>query len=289
MTTPFRKRRSNSIRAGDQPVRLIIRGDDAGVSESANRAIKLACQAGTLKNVSVMACGPAFEEAAAFLRETQSVCIGLHVTLNCEWPCSSWGPVSGAHRCASLVHPDGRFKATPYDHFCSNFCLKEAVFEVEAQLERLRSAGLTPVYLDEHMGVGWLPGLRKALATTAEREGLYDVDAVAFDRVQRKPDYLCDDAKSLMDLVHGGSADTHLHITHPDFTLTRDGWPGGMWNAKVRDADRRLLLHPHLLSDLRREGVELTTFAEAMERFRARSSATADANSVEKRIVVVQD
>jgi hypothetical protein len=266
-------------------LRLIIRGDDAGASASANRAIKLACEAGTLKNVSVMACGPAFEEAAEFLRESQAICIGLHVTLNCEWTGFRWGPVSGADRCASLVHPDGRFKATPYDHFRSNFSLEEAVLEVEAQLERLRAAGLSPVYLDEHMGVGWLPGLRSALATIAEREGLYDVDAMPFDRVQRNPDFLCDDAESLLDLVQGGSSGTHLHITHPDFTLTRENWPGGAWNAKVRDGDRRLLLDPELLNGLGRAGVELTTFAEALDRFRARRNA----NSVEKGIVIVQD
>jgi hypothetical protein len=128
-----------------------------------------------------------------------------------------------------------------------------------------------------------------ALATIAEREGLYDVDAVEFSRVQRKPDFLCDDAESLTDLVQGVRADTQLHITHPDFTLTREGWPGGAWNAKVRDGDRRLLLTPDLVGHLRRAGVELTTFADAMSRFRSRTIATTNAKCVEKRIVIVQD
>ena len=32
-----------------------------------------------------------------------------------------------------------------------------------AQLQKMREAGLNITYLDEHMGVGWLPGLRDAL------------------------------------------------------------------------------------------------------------------------------
>ena len=254
-------------RASSAKHRLIIRGDDAGSSSSANESIRLGCEAGTLRNVSVMACGPAFEQAATMLRDLPDVCVGLHVTLNSEWPSPRWGPVSGADRCPTLVDEDGYFRATPIDHLKHHFSLSEAVFETQAQLDRMRFAGIPPVYLDEHMGVSWLPGLRDALASLAEREGLIDVSTAPLGKVQRLPGTICGSARSLLELVSELDEGTHLYITHPDQLAADVGWPGGEHDALARDADRRLLLDPELKPHLQRAGVELVTFPLALRRF----------------------
>ena len=65
--------------------RLILRADDIGSAYAANDAILAACDAGTIKNVSLMVCGPAFADAATRLRGRDDICLGLHVTLNAEW------------------------------------------------------------------------------------------------------------------------------------------------------------------------------------------------------------
>ena len=240
-------------------VRLIIRGDDAAASITANRAILQACRAGTLRNVSVMACGPAFDEFAGAMRQIPGVCLGLHVVLNSEWKDPCWGPVSAADRCRSLLRQGGWFRHTPLDHHQNGFVLAEAMVEVQAQLERMRSAGLPPVYLDEHMGVGWLPGLRGALAQLARREGLFDLPAAALPGISPPPGCVCNTAKSLKAILDGTPCGTHLYVTHPDYPFAQHNWPGGADSAQAREADRQLLLDPELPAVLAESGVELTT------------------------------
>ena len=74
-------------------VQVAFRADDAGSCESANLAIAEAIDAGIVKNVSVMACGPALEHAVSLLKERRDIDIGLHVTLNAEWVKAKWPPV----------------------------------------------------------------------------------------------------------------------------------------------------------------------------------------------------
>jgi predicted glycoside hydrolase/deacetylase ChbG (UPF0249 family) len=239
--------------------RLIIRGDDAGASPTANRAILQACRAGTLRNVSVMACGPAFDEFAVHVLQLPAVCIGLHVVLNSEWTQPCWGPVSGADRCPSLLREGGWFRHTPLDHHQNGFILSEAMIEVQAQLDRMRAAGLPPVYLDEHMGVGWLPGLRDALAELAAREGLLDLTAASLSKVQTPTGSVFDTAGSFKAAVDAMQSGTCMYVTHPDYPFEHSDWPGGPGCARGREADRRLLLDPELLVTLAESGVELVT------------------------------
>lgn len=242
---------------------LIIRGDDAGASDGANRAILEACAAGGLCNVSVMACGPAFPAFAEKARGLTHVCFGLHVTLNCEWNESCWGPILGPERVPSLVRSGGAFRHTPMDHHTNRFLLEEAIAEVRAQLLRLRTAGLTPYYLDEHMGVGWLPGLRDALDNLARTEGLFYLETAPFQRLEGAPDKRYANAaafQTLLTNLHGGP---HLLITHPTYTEPHAQWPGGPDDALTREADRLLLLDPRLPQVLNESGVESVTVAQA--------------------------
>ena len=66
-------------------VQIAFRGDDAGSCESANLAIAQTVAAGTLKNVSVTACGPALEQAVSLFKDVLGIDRGLHLTLNAEW------------------------------------------------------------------------------------------------------------------------------------------------------------------------------------------------------------
>ena len=75
-------------------IQLCTRGDDAGCCRAANRAVAEAARFGILKNISIMVPGPAFDDAARSLGKIKGICIGLHVTLNAEWPRTKWGPVS---------------------------------------------------------------------------------------------------------------------------------------------------------------------------------------------------
>lgn len=162
--------------------RLIIRLDDAGASPEANAGVLAACERATTVNVSVMAAGPALGPLVDRLRglACDSVCVGLHATLNCERSSGRWGSVLPSGRVRSLVEPDGTFTRAPAVLYQRGFDLNEVILELRAQLTLLREAGLRVRYIDAHMGVGWLPGVRLAIERLADEEGLIAAERFAY-------------------------------------------------------------------------------------------------------------
>ena len=82
---------------------LVVRGDDAASSRSANRALAQCATDGAIRNVSLMACGPHLADAVAQLGALDGVDFGFHVALNCEWESGRFGPVAPVERVPSLV------------------------------------------------------------------------------------------------------------------------------------------------------------------------------------------
>lgn len=168
-----------TLESSSGALRIVFRADDAGSCVSANMAIERVVREGPVRNVSVMACGPALEDAAQRLAGLD-VCIGLHVTLNAEWEAVKWGPTAPVEAVPTLLEPgSAHFTDAPQVLHARGFDLNEAVREVRAQLDALRRCGLAPAYIDEHMGVGWLPGLRERLELLAQEEGLLYASALA--------------------------------------------------------------------------------------------------------------
>ena len=66
--------------------KLIVHGDDFGISERINDGILRAHCDGILTSSSIIANGEAFEHAAALARSTPSLDIGVHLTLIEEIP-----------------------------------------------------------------------------------------------------------------------------------------------------------------------------------------------------------
>jgi predicted glycoside hydrolase/deacetylase ChbG (UPF0249 family) len=245
--------------------RLALRGDDAGSCLSANRAVAEACRFGLLKNASIMACGPAMEDAARQIAEIPGICIGLHITFNAEWDGPKWGPVLGA-AVPSLVDENGYFLPTPHLLGEKGFSLDEAEAEAKAQLDRMRALGLPPDYLDEHMGVGSLPGLRDRLHALADREGLFTLGGDRLSRVPPLPNEdTTDPAATLIARLEVAPDDkTYLYVTHPGcdeedmraFYHARTGQkPGDV--ARERDTERRFLTDAAFATELSRLGVEV--------------------------------
>ena len=288
--------------AGLPAVPLLLRCDDAGAGEGANHAIAraaAACAAGGVAlNVSVMAVGSAVEGAARRLRDARSagggrVCLGLHVTLNAEWPDPHprWRPVRPAARVASLVAADGTFHPTPdRARQAGGLDLDQVSDEAAAQLARLRALGLEVDYLDEHMGVGWLPGVRDRLSRLAEREGLVEAERFALLPRPARPVGVGGVGgvgalwRELADRVAAarasGRAGPFAFVTHPDHALDAPpgspAWPGGPADAARRDAERRLLLDPDLPRRLADLGTEPTTYRRAHDLAESQARAAAD-------------
>ena len=242
--------------------RVVFRADDAGSTEGANLAILQTVQEGVVRNVSVMAPGPAVEHAASVLAGIEGIAIGLHVTLNSEWEEVKWGPISAA---PSLVEPDGSFTREPKVLHDRGFSLDEAVAEVEAQLAWLRALGFRVAYLDEHMGVGWLPGLGERLAALCEREGL-----VSSSRVTYLSEASLADAPSLLGAILHGPDEPFVVVAHPlpnvDPVARRFTF-GGLQPGEIlreRAQDRRTLTDPRLVGMVQTGHIASLTYVEAV-------------------------
>ncbi len=248
-------------------IRLITRGDDAGSSRSANRAIFDAAAAGIVRNVSLLAPGPALEDATRRLAGLPDLCFGLHVTLNSEWDTPRWGPVLPPAEVPSLVDRDGCFWRTPAETHARGAKVGEMRAEAEAQLARLRSLGFRVSYLDEHMGVAWRrPELRQALASLAAAEGLQDTDGVPF--LPEPPDagLHAEAADDWIARLRAAPAGDFVLMTHPAFddpemqAIRGGGLPGEV--ARQRDRDRRGLLDPRFAAACRQRGVEIIRYCD---------------------------
>lgn len=217
-------------------VRLVTRGDDAGSCVAANEAVEWAARDGVLKNASLIACGPAIADAAARLREVPELCIGLHLTLASEWDALTWGPLT---RSPLLTDARGCFPQSPAKLPRTSEAIDAMLSEARAQFDTLRSLGLEPYYMDEHMGPSrWaVPELHEPLRAWAESVGLATMYELA---------YLPGDGDIRARLKAAPPGD-YLWVNHP---CLPDGDSEKMGNAEYplaeileeREADRKLWL-----------------------------------------------
>ncbi|HEY3320980.1 MAG TPA: ChbG/HpnK family deacetylase [Planctomycetota bacterium] len=247
-------------------IRLVTRADDAGSSQSANRAILETFEKGIARNVSVIACGPQLEHAAELFRNVKGLCVGLHVTLNCEWESPRWGPVLPRERVPSLIEHDGTLTRHPQNLHDRHANVNEMVAEVYAQLQRLREAGLLVRYIDEHMGVGWVCNLWQKLADLARDEGL--VDGVR--RVKDLPPAAQPQADIVADLLarlDAAPSGTYTYFAHPTYdddemrAFHGMGQPAGFYGPD-RDAQRRVFLDERVLSYCEENNVKLIRYLD---------------------------
>jgi hypothetical protein len=191
---------------------LVTRADDAGSCRSANEAMLEAVEAGIIKNVSFMACGPEIDHAVELLSGRDDIAYGFHVCINAEWEDVKWGPVSSD---SGLVDKNGHFLPFPADtkkHLeTNNIGTSEILREVSAQFEKLRVLGLPITYLDEHMGVSWI-GFRDELAAFCDQHNLID-----HPRLPSLPkgNSSQDPLQEFISRIEAADLDRYIWVTHP--------------------------------------------------------------------------
>lgn len=247
---------------------LVVRVDDAGLSEGVNEAIREALRGPAARSVSLMVPAPAAAHAARILAPLPGVARGLHVTLTSEWNQPRWGPVLPARAVPSLVDADGFLPRTAEElHLRGGVDPREARAEIEAQLLRAREWGFDVRYVDEHMGVGWVRGAGEAVRAVAAAHALIDADRTV-PPLDGPPDEVPDPGRPgawLPDAVRKTGPGPRVLITHPGRddgelrALRGTGFPDGGVGA-VRDADRRMLADHALWRDIRAAGADLTDY-----------------------------
>ncbi len=129
----------------------VVHADDIGMCHAANIGAFDALANGVVSCGSIMVPCPWFREAADLARANPQADLGVHLTLNSEWPHYRWGPVAGRDRVASLLDAQGYLPRTQLEVLRA--AKPEHVeIELRAQIEMALAAGIDVTHLDSHMG-----------------------------------------------------------------------------------------------------------------------------------------
>lgn len=244
-------------------ISFLTRADDAGSSHSANLAIAQVLDGGFIKNVSLMACGPAIEAAAEILAHRKDVCFGMHTTLNAEWDRIKWKPVMPPETCGGLIDENGYFLSHPTMFLQTKLSVESIMQEVNAQLERLHKLGFAITYLDSHMfPERYVEGLHEAMGEFANRKGL--IDHMCFYNLPPWGLTLCN-----MKDVHLLPDGQYLGISHPsldteEMRLTGNASVSGHTVAATRARETALLSDKTYGKQLEAMGVRSIRYDEAV-------------------------
>lgn len=153
------------------PARLILNADDFGLTCGINRAIGELAAAGALTSATLMASGPAFDDAVAIARAHPSLGVGCHIVL------VDGVPVSPPETIQSLLAPDrSSFRATLRSFLAALFTRRIRPEEIEreaiAQIRRLQTAGISVTHIDTHKHAHIFPAIARPLLRAAEQCGV---------------------------------------------------------------------------------------------------------------------
>jgi hopanoid biosynthesis associated protein HpnK len=134
---------------------LIITSDDFGLSSGVNQAVEQAWQKGILTNASIMPGGAAFDEAVKIARRNPGLEVGLHLTLVQGKAVLPQSEIPG------LVDKTGYFTDNPVSagmrYFFDKGLYKQLKREIEAQILKVREAGLRVSHIDGHLNIHMHP------------------------------------------------------------------------------------------------------------------------------------
>jgi hopanoid biosynthesis associated protein HpnK len=144
--------------------RLIINADDFGIHTEVNQAIIDAHQRGILTSTSLLASGPAFEEAVALARQCPKLGIGIHLCLVGSLP-----TVLSKDEVPTLVDGDGLLPEN-YVGFIKKVYegkvdYEQLYRELDAQMQKILATGLTITHIDSHQHMHVLPPVWKIVQT----------------------------------------------------------------------------------------------------------------------------
>ncbi len=149
--------------------RLVVNGDDFGLTPGVNAGIMDAHRSGILTSASLFANGGATDEAIELAARTPTLGIGCHLAL------VDGAPLLAASELPTLA-PGGAFRPTWRSFIqaaiAGRLDLREVERELAAQIDRLVSAGLKLTHLDGHKHVHAYPPVFAIVARLAKRFGI---------------------------------------------------------------------------------------------------------------------
>ena len=158
-------------------LKLIVNADDLGLSEPVNEGIARAHLNGIVTSASIMANGSGFDHAVRVCRSIPSLDLGIHLTLIEE------KPLLPAEAIPSLVTAGGRLhnhaKTFMKRYVSGNIQLQHVRAELDAQIKKVLSRGLSISHLNSHQHVHMLPHI---LSITVDLAKKYNIPAIRVPR-----------------------------------------------------------------------------------------------------------
>ena len=153
-------------------IRLIINVDDFGLTSGVNRAIAECSRAGAITSATLMANSRCFDEAVKFGLNLPGLKIGCHIVL------IDGEPLSDNPRSLLENSPNGvpRFrsdlKAFALAAIRKKLSQEDIQRETEAQIDKIRAAGILPTHVDTHKHLHMFPHVLRALLKAAKACGV---------------------------------------------------------------------------------------------------------------------
>ncbi len=152
---------------------LIVNADDLGWTEGVNQGIVEAFRHGIVTSTSLLANGTAFAGGLQAVRSAPGLGVGVHLNL------SDGAPVADRESVMSLLNDEGNFAGGPESLLLKRarrgLMLEEVDEEWDAQIQKVRDAGIQPTHVDGHKHVHMLPGLFEIALRLAKR---HDIGAI---------------------------------------------------------------------------------------------------------------
>jgi hopanoid biosynthesis associated protein HpnK len=149
---------------------LIITSDDFGLSTGVNRAVEQAWQDGLLTCASIMPGGSAFDEAVRIAKRNPGLQVGLHLTL------VQGRSVLPPESVPELVDRNSCFTDNPVAagmrYFFDRGIYCQLKREIEAQILKVRDAGILLTHIDGHLNIHLHPTVFRILTELMLRYGI---------------------------------------------------------------------------------------------------------------------
>lgn len=130
---------------------VILHADDIGMCHASVAGYLELHAAGIISTATMMVPCPWYPYAVARCRELVEIDMGVHLTVNSEWPGLRWGPISTRSPNSGLLDQAGYFPRTR-EPVVAQVDLDALRTELAAQVERALADGIDVTHIDEHLG-----------------------------------------------------------------------------------------------------------------------------------------
>jgi len=152
--------------------RLIVNADDFGRNEAVNTAVAEGFRRGIVTSTSIVATGPAFDQAVVLAKQLPDLGVGIHLAA------TEYIPALPPTEIPSLVNSEGRFypRGKQFRRMAVHRGMrKDLLVEWDAQISKAADAGIKLSHIDGHGHCHAHPAAAGVVLELAQRYGIKNV------------------------------------------------------------------------------------------------------------------